>query len=48
MIKEDIKKRDIDIQILLDAMLKVKRHLFVPEGDPRIPYEDRYLPVGEG
>jgi hypothetical protein len=31
MVREDIKKRGIDFQRLLDAMLKVKRHLFVPE-----------------
>ncbi|MBW2039656.1 MAG: protein-L-isoaspartate(D-aspartate) O-methyltransferase [Deltaproteobacteria bacterium] len=48
MVKEDIQKRGIDDPRLLEAMLKVKRHLFVPEDYRHLAYEDRPLPIGEG
>lgn len=48
MVKEDIQKRGIDDPRLLDAMLKVERHLFVPEDYRHLAYEDRPLPIGEG
>ncbi|HEX9949106.1 MAG TPA: protein-L-isoaspartate O-methyltransferase, partial [Thermodesulfobacteriota bacterium] len=31
MVKEDIQRRGIDDQRVLQAMLKVERHLFVPD-----------------
>ncbi len=48
MVKEDIQKRGIDDPRLLEAMLKVKRHLFVPKDYRHLAYEDRPLPIGEG
>ncbi|OGP84447.1 MAG: protein-L-isoaspartate O-methyltransferase [Deltaproteobacteria bacterium RBG_16_54_11] len=48
MVKEDIQKRGIDDQRILQAMLKVKRHLFVPESYRPMAYADRPLPIGEG
>ena len=48
MVKEDIKRRGIDDERVLQAMLKVKRHLFVPENFRHMAYADRPLPIGEG
>jgi protein-L-isoaspartate(D-aspartate) O-methyltransferase len=48
MVKEDIQGRGIEDQRVLQAMLKVKRHLFVPEAYRPMAYADRPLPVGEG
>ncbi|MBN1255101.1 MAG: protein-L-isoaspartate(D-aspartate) O-methyltransferase [Deltaproteobacteria bacterium] len=47
MVKEDIQGRGIDDKRLLQAMLKVERHLFVPEQYRRLAYADRPLPIGE-
>lgn len=48
MVKEDIQRRGIDDKRVLQAMLKVKRHLFVPENFRHMAYADRPLPIGEG
>jgi protein-L-isoaspartate(D-aspartate) O-methyltransferase len=48
MVTEDIQKRGIDDQRVLQAMLKVERHLFVPESYRPMAYADRPLPIGEG
>ncbi|OGP53832.1 MAG: protein-L-isoaspartate O-methyltransferase [Deltaproteobacteria bacterium RBG_13_52_11] len=48
MVKEDIQRRGIDDKRVLQAMLKVKRHLFVPENYRHMAYADRPLPIGEG
>jgi protein-L-isoaspartate(D-aspartate) O-methyltransferase len=48
MVKEDIQKRGIDDKRVLQAMLKVERHLFVPENYRHMAYADRPLPIGEG
>jgi protein-L-isoaspartate(D-aspartate) O-methyltransferase len=48
MVKEDIQGRGINDERVLQAMLKVKRHLFVPESYRPLAYEDRPLPIGEG
>lgn len=48
MVKNDIQRKGIDGPKLLDALLKVKRHLFVPEDYRHLAYEDRPLPIGEG
>jgi protein-L-isoaspartate(D-aspartate) O-methyltransferase len=48
MVTEDIQKRGIDDQRVLQAMLKVERHLFVPESYRSQAYADRPLPIGEG
>jgi protein-L-isoaspartate(D-aspartate) O-methyltransferase len=48
MITEDIQRRGIDDQRVLQAMLKVERHLFVPESYRPMAYADRPLPIGEG
>jgi protein-L-isoaspartate(D-aspartate) O-methyltransferase len=48
MVKEDIQRRGINDQRVLQAMLKVKRHLFVPESYRSMAYADRPLPIGEG
>jgi protein-L-isoaspartate(D-aspartate) O-methyltransferase len=47
MVKEDIQRRGIDDKRLLQAMLKVERHLFVPEQYRHLAYADRPLPIGE-
>ena len=48
MIKEQIEARGIANQKVLDAMLKVKRHEFVPKLWRFLAYADRPLPIGEG
>ena len=48
MVKEDIRKRGIDDPKVLQALLKVERHLFVPENYRHMAYADRPLPIGEG
>jgi protein-L-isoaspartate(D-aspartate) O-methyltransferase len=48
MVKEDIEGRGIDDERVVQAMLKVKRHLFVPEDYRHLAYADRPLPIGEG
>ncbi len=48
MVKEQIKARNISDQRLLDVMLRVERHFFVPAHLQSFAYEDRPLPIGEG
>lgn len=48
MVTEDIQRRGIDDSRVLQAMLKVQRHLFVPEHYRFMAYADRPLPIGEG
>lgn len=48
MVREQIVARGIKDQKVIQAMLDVPRHLFVPENQERMAYEDRPLPIGEG
>ena len=48
MIDEQLKARDIRDARVLDAMLKVPRHLFVPEPQRAGAYADSPLPIGHG
>jgi protein-L-isoaspartate(D-aspartate) O-methyltransferase len=48
MVTEDIQKRGIDDPRVLQAMLKVERHLFVPENYRHMAYADHPVPIGEG
>jgi len=48
MIETQIKARGIKDKRLLEAMFKVKRHLFVPAHFQNLAYSDRPLPIGEG
>ncbi len=47
MVNNQIVKRGIKDERLLKAMLKVKRHRFVPEKMQSFAYIDRPLPIGE-
>lgn len=47
MVETQIKLRGIKDERLLEAMLKVKRHLFVPAHLQNLAYSDRPLPIGE-
>ncbi len=47
MIKYQIKSRGVKNDRVLDAMLKVPRHLFVGEEFQGLAYSDQPLPVGE-
>lgn len=47
MVEEQIKARDRFSPNVLDALLKVPRHLFVPERYRDQAYEDHPLPIGE-
>lgn len=47
MVEIQIKARGIKDERLLKAMLKVKRHLFVPAHIQKLAYSDRPLPIGE-
>src|SRR5512147_2295027 len=48
MVEEQLRKRGILDERVLQAMAKVPRHLFVPGGYQHSAYEDRPLPIGEG
>lgn len=48
MVKYQIRARGLKDEPLLQAMLAVPRHLFVPEPYRREAYEDYPLPIGEG
>ena len=48
MVQSQIKARGIDDPAVIDAMLKVERHRFVPEVNIQQAYEDYPLPIGEG
>lgn len=47
MVEEQIKQRGITNENLLSAMLRVKRHLFVPQQLQSSAYQDNPLPIGE-
>lgn len=46
MVAEQLRGRDITSPRVLDAMLKVPRHLFVPESERARAYGDHPLPIG--
>jgi protein-L-isoaspartate(D-aspartate) O-methyltransferase len=48
MVSSQIKARGISDKRVLEAMLKVERHLFVPEKIQSLAYADQPLPIGEG
>jgi protein-L-isoaspartate(D-aspartate) O-methyltransferase len=48
MIEKDISPRGVKDKRVLDAMLKVPRHLFVGEDQRMSAYEDHPLPIGDG
>lgn len=48
MVDEQIKQRGIKDQKVLDAIIKIPRHIFIPESEIENAYEDYPLPIGEG
>ena len=48
MVEQQIRRRGIRDQRILDAMRRVERHLFVPSEFRDQAYEDYPLPIGEG
>lgn len=48
MVENQIVSRGVEDSQVVQAMKKVKRHLFVPESYQDIAYSDRPLPIGEG
>ena len=48
MLEKQLKARDIEDAQVLQAMQKVKRHLFVPEDRRHMAYQDRPLSIGYG
>lgn len=48
MVESQIKARGIKDPRVLDAMVRVKRHLFVPSEIRRFAYDDSPLPIGLG
>jgi protein-L-isoaspartate(D-aspartate) O-methyltransferase len=48
MVETQIEARGVKDKLVLDAMRKVPRHLFVAEGLQDIAYTDGPLPIGEG
>lgn len=48
MVTTQLASRDIHHSRVLDAMRRVPRHLFVPEGEQESAYEDFPLPIGQG
>jgi len=47
MVKEQIAGRDIDDQVVLQAMRTVPRHYFVPRENRHLAYADCPLPIGQ-
>lgn len=48
MVAGQIRARGVRQEKVLSAMEAVERHLFVPEGERAMAYEDTPLPIGEG
>jgi protein-L-isoaspartate(D-aspartate) O-methyltransferase len=48
MVEEQLRARDITSARVLDAMRKVPRHLFIPDGQRRDAYGDFPVPIGHG
>src|SRR5436190_8160173 len=48
MVEQDIAARGVRDELVLDAMRKVPRELFVPENLREFAYEDSPLPIGAG
>lgn len=48
MVEEQIIERGISDSLVIDAMLKVKRHFYVPANLMQLAYNDRPLPIGYG
>jgi len=48
MVERDIRGRGIKNTRVLNAMLKIKRHLFIDEAQWSRAYDDHPLPIGEG
>jgi protein-L-isoaspartate(D-aspartate) O-methyltransferase len=48
MVDRQIAGRGVRDSLVLEAMRRVPRHLFVPEPERAAAYEDRPLPIGEG
>jgi len=48
MVEEQLKPRDITSDVVLNAMNKVPRHLFVPKDLQAYAYDDSPLPIGSG
>jgi protein-L-isoaspartate(D-aspartate) O-methyltransferase len=48
MVQRQIMARGVEDPDVIKAMLKVPRHLFVPEAGRAYSYEDYPLPIGEG
>lgn len=48
MVRTQIKRRGVSDPRILDAMTRVKRHLFVPDEFMDMAYDDHPLPIGLG
>ena len=48
MVEEQLARRGIEDQRVLDAMRRVPRHLFVDPRPRRYAYEDHPMPIGDG
>ena len=48
MVEEQLARRGIEDQRVLDAMRRVPRHLFVEESAAPYAYEDHPMPIGDG
>lgn len=48
MVEQQLKRRGIRDEAVLEAFYDVPRHRFVPEAERTRAYEDRPLPIGEG
>jgi protein-L-isoaspartate(D-aspartate) O-methyltransferase len=48
MVEEQLARRGIEDQRVLDAMRRVPRHLFVDEAAAPYAYEDHPMPIGDG
>ena len=48
MVEEQLARRGIEDQRVLDAMRRVPRHLFVEDAAAPYAYQDHPMPIGDG
>ena len=48
MVKQELVRRGVDNKVVLRAMRKVPRHLFIPENSRRESYDDHAISIGFG
>jgi protein-L-isoaspartate(D-aspartate) O-methyltransferase len=48
MVQQQLRRRGLDNERVLEAMARVRRHLFIPDDQRQRAYDDSALPIGQG